>query len=184
MPGMRYDGVYSIWYGKGPGVDRSVDALKHGAQVGASKHGGVLVLTGDDHGARSSTTAHQSDLAFIHCAMPILHPSTVQEYLDYGIYGWALSRFSGSWIGFRCVTDLIESGASVSVDPERISLVLPEVAMPETGLNFQRGIGGLIAEELARRLGERHPALADLKLTKRGGSHVYRLKRERFGGRE
>jgi len=149
MPGMRYDGVYSIWYGKGPGVDRSVDALKHGAQVGASKHGGVLVLAGDDHGARSSTTAHQSDQAFMHCAMPILHPSTVQEYLDYGIYGWALSRFSGSWIGFKCVTDLIESGASVSVDPARISLVLPEVAMPETGLNFRRGIGGLIAEELA-----------------------------------
>jgi indolepyruvate ferredoxin oxidoreductase len=149
MPGMRYDGVFSLWYGKGPGVDRSVDALKHGAQVGASKHGGVLVLAGDDHGARSSTTAHQSDLAFMHCAMPILHPATVQEYLDYGIYGFALSRFGGSWIGFKCVTDLIESGASVSVDPDRISIQLPEVAMPEAGLNFRRGIGGLIAEEMA-----------------------------------
>jgi indolepyruvate ferredoxin oxidoreductase len=148
MQGMRYDGVFSIWYGKGPGVDRSVDALKHGAQAGASAHGGVLVLAGDDHGARSSTTAHQSDQAFIHCAMPILHPATVQEYLDYGIYGWAMSRFSGCWVGFKCVTDIIESGASVSVDADRVSVVLPEVAMPPAGLNLFRGSGGLVAEQL------------------------------------
>ncbi len=148
MPGMRYDGVFSIWYGKGPGVDRSVDALKHGAQSGASAHGGVLVLAGDDHGARSSTTAHQSDQAFIHCAMPVLHPATVQEYLDYGIYGWAMSRFSGCWIGFKCVTDIIESGASVSVDHDRISLVVPEVELPAAGLNLFRGSGGLTAEQL------------------------------------
>lgn len=148
MPAMQYDGVFSIWYGKGPGVDRSVDALKHGAQAGASAHGGVLVLAGDDHGARSSTTAHQSDQAFIHCAMPILHPATVQEYLDFGIYGWAMSRFSGCWVGFKCVTDVIESGASVSVDADRISLVLPEVTTPASGLNLFRGSGGLIAEQL------------------------------------
>jgi len=148
MPGMRYDGVFSIWYGKGPGVDRSVDALKHGAQAGASAHGGVLVLAGDDHGARSSTTAHQSDQAFIHCAMPVFHPATVQEYLDYGIYGWALSRFSGCWVGFKCVTDVIESGASVSVDPDRVGIEIPEVELPPTGLNLFRGSGGLTAEQL------------------------------------
>lgn len=148
MTGMRYDGVFSIWYGKGPGVDRSVDALKHGAQAGSSAHGGVLILAGDDHGARSSTTAHQSDQAFVHCAMPILHPATVQEYLDYGIYGWAMSRFSGCWIGFKCVTDIIESGASVSVDPDRVSITLPEIAVPASGLNIWRGSGGLIAEQL------------------------------------
>jgi len=148
MPGMRYDGVFSIWYGKGPGVDRSVDALKHGAQAGASARGGVLVLAGDDHGARSSTTAHQSDQAFIHCAMPVLHPATVQEYLDYGIYGWALSRFSGCWVGFKCVTDVIESGASVSVDADRIALEFPDVELPATGLNLFRGSGGLTAEQL------------------------------------
>lgn len=148
MPGMRYDGVFSIWYGKGPGVDRSIDALKHGAQAGAAAHGGVLALAGDDHGARSSTTAHQSDQAFIHCAMPVLHPATVQEYLDYGIYGWALSRFSGCWVGFKCVTDVIESGASVSVDADRITLQFPEVTLPPTGLNLFRGSGGLTAEQL------------------------------------
>jgi indolepyruvate ferredoxin oxidoreductase len=148
MPGMRYDGVFSIWYGKGPGVDRSVDALKHGAQSGAASHGGVLVLAGDDHGGRSSTTAHQSDQAFMHCAMPFLYPASVQEYLDYGIYGWALSRFSGCWVGFKCVTDIVESGASVSIDAERISLEFPEVAMPPAGLNLFRGSGGLVAEQL------------------------------------
>ncbi|HET6951690.1 MAG TPA: indolepyruvate ferredoxin oxidoreductase family protein, partial [Acidimicrobiales bacterium] len=148
MAGMRHDGVFSIWYGKGPGVDRSVDALKHGAQAGASPHGGVLVLAGDDHGARSSTTAHQSDLAFMHCGMPILHPATVQEYLDYGIYGWALSRLSGCWIGFKCVTDIIESGASVSVDADRVSVVLPDIEKPATGLNIFRGAGGLPGEEV------------------------------------
>ena len=148
MQGMRYDGVFSIWYGKGPGVDRSIDAIKHGAYAGAAAHGGVLILAGDDHGSRSSTLAHASDQAFIHCAMPILHPATVQEYLDYGIYGWAMSRFSGCWIGFKCVTDIIESGASVAVDADRVSIVLPEVAMPPSGLNIWRGSGGLIAEQL------------------------------------
>ncbi len=148
MPGMRYDGVFSIWYGKGPGVDRSIDAIKHGAYAGAAAQGGVLVLAGDDHGSRSSTLAHASDQAFIHCAMPILHPATVQEYLDYGIYGWAMSRFSGCWIGFKCVTDIIESGASVAVDADRVSIVFPEVEMPPSGLNIWRGSGGLIAEQL------------------------------------
>ncbi len=148
MPGMEYDGVFSIWYGKGPGVDRSIDAIKHGAYSGAAAHGGVLVLAGDDHGCRSSTLAHASDQAFIHCAMPILHPATVQEYLDYGIYGWAMSRFSGCWIGFKCVTDVIESGASVDVDADRVSVVLPEVEKPPQGLNGFRGSGGQVAEQL------------------------------------
>ena len=148
MPGMECDGVFSIWYGKGPGVDRSIDAIKHGAYSGAAAHGGVLALAGDDHGRRSSTLAHASDQAFIHCAMPILHPATVQEYLDYGIYGWAMSRFSGCWIGFKCVTDVIESGASVDVDADRVSVVLPEVEKPPQGLNGFRGSGGQVAEQL------------------------------------
>ncbi|HXK22804.1 MAG TPA: indolepyruvate ferredoxin oxidoreductase family protein [Myxococcota bacterium] len=156
MPGMRYDGVFSIWYGKGPGVDRSIDAIKHGAWMGASPRGGVLVLAGDDHGARSSTMAHQSDFAFVHCAMPILHPATVQEYLDYGIYGWAMSRFTGSWIGFKCVTDVIESGASVSIDPDRVSVVLPEVAVPDGGLTLNPMRYAFAAEALQYQY--RHPA--------------------------
>lgn len=122
----KYDGVFGIWYGKGPGVDRSGDALKHGNYSGAGANGGVLVLAGDDHGAKSSTTAHQSDYAFIHFGMPILNPATVQDYLDFGIYGWAMSRYAGCWVGFKCVTDTVESSASVSVDPNRIQIVLPE----------------------------------------------------------
>lgn len=122
----KYDGVFGIWYGKGPGVDRSGDALKHGNYSGAGPNGGVLVLAGDDHGAKSSTTAHQSDHAFIHFGMPILNPSTVQDYLDFGIYGWAMSRYAGCWVGLKCVTDTVESSASVSVDPDRIDIIFPE----------------------------------------------------------
>jgi indolepyruvate ferredoxin oxidoreductase len=122
----NYDGVFGLWYGKGPGVDRSGDALKHGSYAGASKHGGVLVLAGDDHGAKSSTTAHQSDQAFIHFGMPYLNPANVQEYLEFGLLGIALSRYSGCWVGMKCVTDTIESSASVSVDLDHYQAVLPQ----------------------------------------------------------
>ena len=111
----KYDGVFGIWYGKGPGVDRSGDALKHGNYAGTSEYGGGLALAGDDHGAKSSTTAHQSDHAFIHFGMPILNPSTVQDYLDFGVLGFAMSRYSGCWVGFKCVTDTVESAASVEI---------------------------------------------------------------------
>ena len=107
-PGAQYDGVFSIWYGKGPGVDRSGDALNHGNMAGTSKNGGVLVLAGDDHGAKSSTTAHQSEQALIAAMIPIFYPSSVQEYLDYGLYGFELSRFSGAWVGIKCVGDIVE----------------------------------------------------------------------------
>ena len=107
----KYDGVFAIWYGKGPGVDRSGDALKHGNLAGTSANGGVLVLAGDDQGAKSSTTAHQSEQALIAAMIPILYPATVQEYIDYGLMGFAMSRYSGCWIGFKCVGDIIESTA-------------------------------------------------------------------------
>ncbi|MFP8874495.1 MAG: indolepyruvate ferredoxin oxidoreductase family protein [Myxococcota bacterium] len=123
--GARYDGVFGIWYGKGPGVDRSCDALKHGNYQGASEHGGVLVLAGDDPGARSSSIAHGSEAALIHMGIPVLHPATIQDYLDLGLYGWAMSRYSGCWIGFKCLTDTVESAASVSIAPERVRIVSP-----------------------------------------------------------
>jgi indolepyruvate ferredoxin oxidoreductase len=126
LEGPRYDGVFGIWYGKGPGVDRSCDALKHGNYAGSAQHGGVLVLAGDDPGAKSSSIAHQSEQALAHCGIPILNPSSVQDYLDLGIFGFALSRYSGCWVGFKCVTDTVESAASVSVDPERVKIALPE----------------------------------------------------------
>ena len=117
-PGAKYDGVFAMWYGKGPGVDRCGDVFKHANFAGTSKHGGVLVLAGDDHAAKSSTLPHQSDHQFSAAMMPVLYPSSVQEILDLGLHGWAMSRYSGCWVGFKCVADTVESSASVYVDPD------------------------------------------------------------------
>ena len=108
-PGARYDGVFAMWYGKGPGVDRCGDVFKHANHAGTSKHGGVLVLAGDDHGAKSSTLPHQSDHMFSAAMIPVLYPASVQEILDLGLHGWAMSRYSGCWVGFKCVSDTVES---------------------------------------------------------------------------
>ena len=141
LDGPKYDGVFGVWYGKGPGVDRAGDALKHGSYAGASVNGGVLVLVGDDHGAKSSTTAHQSDQALIHFGMPYLNPATVQDYLDFGLYGFALSRYSGCWVGMKCVTDTVESSASVSISPSQVQIRSPEdFTPPATGLHIGWGV--------------------------------------------
>ncbi len=153
FPGARYDGVFSMWYGKGPGVDRCGDVFKHANAAGTSKHGGVLVLAGDDHGAKSSTLPHQSEHIFKACCIPVLNPSNVQDYLDLGLHGFAMSRYSGCWIAFKCVTDVVESGASVIVDPERVRIELPtreEFALPPDGLNIRWPDGFL--EQEARLL--------------------------------
>jgi len=134
MPNPRYDGVFGIWYGKGPGVDRSCDALKHGNYQGSSEHGGVLALCGDDPGAKSSSLQHQSEPALVHMGIPILNPANVQDYLDLGLYGFAMSRFSGCWVGFKCLTDTVESAASVAVGAERVQLKFPEDARPAANL--------------------------------------------------
>ncbi|GLU34129.1 indolepyruvate ferredoxin oxidoreductase family protein [Trinickia caryophylli] len=137
-PSARYDGVFSMWYGKGPGVDRSADVLKHGNSAGSSRHGGVLVLAGDDHACKSSTLAHQSEHIFKACGLPVLFPSNVQEYLDFGLHGWAMSRYSGLWVAMKCVTDVVESSASVDIDPHRTQIVLPtDFIMPDGGLNIR-----------------------------------------------
>jgi indolepyruvate ferredoxin oxidoreductase len=137
-PSAKYDGVFSMWYGKGPGVDRSGDVFKHGNSAGSSPHGGVLVLAGDDHAAKSSTLAHQSEHLFKACGLPVLFPSNVQEYLDFGLHGWAMSRYSGLWVAMKCVTDVVESSASVDIDPHRTQIILPtDFAMPEGGLNIR-----------------------------------------------
>jgi len=151
FPGANYDGVFAMWYGKGPGVDRCGDVFKHANAAGTSKHGGVLVLAGDDHAAKSSTLAHQSEHILKACCIPVLHPANVQEYLDYGLHGWAMSRYSGCWIGFKCVTDVIESGSSVDIDPHRLQIVLPEdFVLPPGGLNIRWPDG--ILEQEARLL--------------------------------
>ena len=151
FPGANYDGVFAMWYGKGPGVDRCGDVFKHANAAGTWKHGGVLVLAGDDHAAKSSTLAHQSEHILKACCIPVLHPASVQEYLDYGLHGWAMSRYSGCWIGFKCVTDVIESGASVDIDPRRVQVVLPvDFTLPPGGLNIRWPDG--VLEQEARLL--------------------------------
>ncbi len=137
-PGAKYDGVFGMWYGKGPGVDRTGDVFKHANSAGSSQHGGVLVLAGDDHAAKSSTLAHQSEHIFKACGLPVLFPSNVQEYLDFGLHGWAMSRYSGLWVALKCVTDVVESSASVDIDPHRTEIVLPtDFILPEGGLNIR-----------------------------------------------
>jgi indolepyruvate ferredoxin oxidoreductase len=134
----KYDGVFGIWYGKGPGVDRSGDVLRHANFAGTSKHGGVLALMGDDHTAESSTTAHQSEFNFVDVMIPILNPAGVQEIIDYGLYGWAMSRFCGTWVGLKCMHETIESTAVIEGHPERLDIVTPaDFAMPEGGLNIR-----------------------------------------------
>ena len=134
----RHDGVFAMWYGKGPGVDRSGDVLRHGNLAGSAQHGGVLLLAGDDHTCKSSTTAHQTEYAFMDAGIPVLHPAGVQEFLDLGLYGWALSRFSGCWVAFKTVADTVDSSASVHVDPHRVAVATPQdFAMPEGGLNIR-----------------------------------------------
>src|SRR6267142_5724849 len=138
FPGAMVDGVFGIWYGKGPGVDRSVDALKHSNSAGTSRNGGVLALAGDDHGCQSSTLAHQSEQVFAAALMPVFNPATLQDYLDLGLYGFALSRFSGCWVGFKAISETVESSASVYSDPSRVDIVLPtDFEPPPGGLNIR-----------------------------------------------
>ncbi|MDH6147561.1 MULTISPECIES: indolepyruvate ferredoxin oxidoreductase family protein [Paraburkholderia] len=137
-PNARRDGVFGMWYGKGPGVDRTGDVFKHANHAGTDPRGGVLVLAGDDHAAKSSTIAHQSEHALIAAGIPVLYPSNVQEYLDFGLHGWAMSRYTGLWVAMKCVTDVVESSASVDVDPDRVRIVVPEdYVAPAAGLGIR-----------------------------------------------
>ena len=135
-PNREVDGVFSLWYGKGPGVDRSGDALKHGNAYGSSPTGGVLVVAGDDHGCVSSSMPHQSDVAFMSWFMPTLNPANVAEYLSFGQYGYALSRFSGMWVGFKAISETVESAASVDLPTDRI-FQTPDFQMPPDGLHYR-----------------------------------------------
>jgi indolepyruvate ferredoxin oxidoreductase len=138
FPGAKYDGVFAMWYGKGPGVDRSGDVFKHGNAAGSAPHGGVLLLAGDDHTCKSSTLPHQSEYAFMDACIPVLNPSGVQEILDLGLCGWAMSRYSGCWIAFKTIAETVDSSASVEVGPDRINIVRPDdFEMPPGGLNIR-----------------------------------------------
>ena len=135
-PHCEVEGIFSMWYGKGPGVDRSGDALKHGNAYGSAPKGGVLVVAGDDHGCVSSSMPHQSDVAFMSWFMPTLNPASVAEYLEFGEYGLALSRFSGTWVGFKAISETVESARSVELKPDR-SFILPDIDLPENGLHVR-----------------------------------------------
>lgn len=138
QPQARYDGVFGIWYGKGPGVDRSTDAIKHANYGGTSAWGGVLAIGGDDHGCKSSTIPNFSDPVFIACGMPVLYPADTQELLDFGLHGIAISRYSGCWVGMKVVTDVVEGGGSVLVGSQSPQIRLPEPAsLPMGGLHIR-----------------------------------------------
>jgi indolepyruvate ferredoxin oxidoreductase len=156
-PGARYDGVFGMWYGKGPGVDRSGDVLKHANYAGTARYGGIVALAGDDHMAKSSTTAHQSEPALIAAAIPIIHAASVQEYLDLGLHAFALSRYSGLWVAFKVLSETVDSSASVHVDPHRIDIQIPtDFALPPDGVHIRWPDDWLGQER--RTLTVKHPA--------------------------
>ena len=151
LPGSKFDGVFGIWYGKGPGVDRAADAFRHGGASGASKHGGVIALGGDDHGTKSSSIYNFTDLTFISCGMPVLYPANTQELLDFGLHGIAMSRFSGCWVGIKVHNDVIEGGGSVHVSSDSPKIVQPDMPsaahLGPNGRNIRVADMPLISEE-------------------------------------
>ncbi|MDH5306391.1 MAG: indolepyruvate ferredoxin oxidoreductase family protein [Myxococcales bacterium] len=147
----RHQGVYALWYGKAPGVDRSGDAIRHGNASGTSPHGGVLVIAGDDHECKSSTLPSQSEYAFVDWGIPVLNPSGVQEVLDYGLYGWALSRFAGCWVGMVALADTMDSSATVEADAHRVTIALPrDYQAPPGGLHHRPAVPPLELERLVQ----------------------------------
>jgi indolepyruvate ferredoxin oxidoreductase len=129
FPGAKYDGVFAMWYGKGPGVDRSGDVFKHANHAGTSKHGGVLVIAGDDHGCKSSTLPHQTEYAFVDAMMPVLNPAGVQEIIDLGLMGWAMSRYSGCWVALKTIAETVDASYSTLIDAENFNIQLPETKL-------------------------------------------------------
>src|SRR5438132_7200962 len=174
----KFDGVFGIWYGKGPGVDRSGDVFRHANFAGTSKYGGVLALMGDDHTAESSTTAHQSEFNFVNVMMPVLSPAGVQEIVDYGLYGYAMSRFTGTWAGLKCLKDTVESTGSIDVSLDRVRPIVPAgFVMPPGGLNI-RADDTVLDQEKRLQNFKRDAMLAWLranrlnKIITSGGSHA------------
>jgi len=138
FPGAKYAGVFGMWYGKGPGVDRCGDVFRHANAAGSAQFGGVLVIAGDDHAAKSSTLPHQTEHVFKAVMMPVLYPANVQEYLDYGLHGWAMSRYSGCWVAFKALADTVETSASVNIDLAAVDIKIPtDFSLPADGLNIR-----------------------------------------------
>ncbi len=134
----KFDGVFGIWYGKGPGVDRCSDVFKHANMAGTTPWGGVIAVAGDDHISKSSTAAHQSDHIFKACGFPVFFPATVQEILDLGIHAFAMSRFSGVWAGMKTIQEIVESSATAMIDPDRVNIKIPtDFQMPPGGVHIR-----------------------------------------------
>lgn len=177
-PDCEVEGVFSMWYGKGPGVDRSGDALKHGNAYGSSEKGGVLVVAGDDHGCVSSSMPHQSDVAFMSWFMPTLNPASVDEYQAFGEYGIALSRFTGTWVGFKAISETVESGRSVEIVPDR-KFVAPDFEMPAGGLHVRPS--DLPSPEIETRIGHKLRAVEAFVEANPIDERVYDIPEASFG---
>src|SRR5690242_9589977 len=162
----KFDGVFGLWYGKGPGVDRSGDVFRHANLAGTARHGGVLALMGDDHTAESSTTAHQSEFHFVDVMMPILNPAGVQEIIDYALYGWAMSRYTGTWTALKCMHETVESTGVADGSLDRVKIVTPgDFKMPEGGLNI-RLVDTILGQEARLHDYKRDAMLAFLRANK------------------
>jgi indolepyruvate ferredoxin oxidoreductase len=177
-PHKTAQGVFGMWYGKGPGVDRAGDALKHGNAYGSSPHGGVLVIAGDDHGCVSSSMPHQSDVAFMAWFMPTLNPASIGEYLAFGEYGYALSRFSGMWVGFKAVSETVESGASVEILPPR-NFREPDFMPPPGGLHYRWP--DLPGPQIEERMEAKKQAVYAFAEANPIDRHIYDVRDARFG---
>ncbi|MFZ2100186.1 MAG: indolepyruvate ferredoxin oxidoreductase family protein, partial [Oricola sp.] len=177
-PDKQVEGVFGLWYGKGPGVDRAGDALKHGNAYGSSPHGGVLVVAGDDHGCVSSSMPHQSDVAFMTFFMPVLNPASIAEYPAFGEYGYALSRFSGMWVGFKAISETVEAGASVELPAPR-RFVEPDFAMPADGLHYRWP--DLPGPQIEERMEAKKHAVFAFAEANPIDRHVYDVKNARYG---
>jgi indolepyruvate ferredoxin oxidoreductase len=177
-PDRQCDGVFAMWYGKGPGVDRAGDALKHGNAYGSSPNGGVLVVAGDDHGCVSSSMPHQSDVAFMAWFMPTLNPASVAEYLEFGEWGYALSRFSGMWVGFKAISETVESAASVELKPDRV-FAAPDFASSPGGLHYRWP--DLPGPQIEERMEAKKQAVYAFAEANPIDRHIYSVKGARFG---
>ncbi len=176
----KYDGVFGIWYGKGPGVDRSCDVLKHANLAGTAPLGGVIALAGDDHVSKSSTLAHQSDHAFISCGLPVFVPANVQDILDLGLHAIALSRYAGVWTGMKTVQEVVESAASVQVDADRVRILLPDdFELPQDGVHGRWPDEPLVQE--ARLMEVKWPAALAYIRANRLNRNVVEGPNDRFG---
>ncbi|MBL0933619.1 MAG: indolepyruvate ferredoxin oxidoreductase family protein [Rhizobiaceae bacterium] len=177
-PKREVEGVFGMWYGKGPGVDRSGDALKHGNAYGSSPNGGVLVIAGDDHGCVSSSMPHQSDVAFMAWFMPTLNPASVAEYLEFGEYGYALSRYSGMWVGFKAISETVESGASFELRPDR-EFKTPDFTPPAGGLHYRWP--DLPGPQIEERMEAKKQAVFAFAEANPIDRHIYEVRDAKFG---